>query len=60
MITPTTHARPNLSAPIEVERVDAPTDDVRALIGELEAALADYVDDEGVLCPIEVYAALAR
>jgi ubiquinone/menaquinone biosynthesis C-methylase UbiE len=35
--------------------------DVRAaLIGELEAALADYVDDEGVLCPIEVYAALAR
>jgi putative acetyltransferase len=47
MITPTTHARTNLSAPIEVERVDAPTDDVRALIGELEAELsANYPPEQ--------------
>lgn len=34
--------------------------DVRGdLIRELESTLADYVDDEGVLCPIEVYSAIA-
>lgn len=33
---------------------------VRAdLIRELEAALSDYVDDEGFVCPFETYAALA-
>jgi ubiquinone/menaquinone biosynthesis C-methylase UbiE len=30
------------------------------LIADLETALADHVDDEGVVCPIETYVALAR
>lgn len=32
----------------------------RDLIRDLEAALADHVDDAGVVCPIEAYVALAR
>jgi hypothetical protein len=30
------------------------------LIRELQIALFDHVDDEGVVCPIETYAALGR
>jgi hypothetical protein len=32
----------------------------RDLIRYLQAALADRVDDDGVLCPVETYAAVAR
>lgn len=32
----------------------------RDLIRDLERTLADHVDDEGVICPIEVYVILAR
>ena len=31
-----------------------------ALVRELEAALADYCDDDGVVCPVESYVAVAR
>jgi hypothetical protein len=30
------------------------------LARELETALADYCDDDGVVCPIEAYVAVAR
>jgi ubiquinone/menaquinone biosynthesis C-methylase UbiE len=32
----------------------------RALLGELEAAIADHVDDDGVLCVLESYVVVAR
>jgi ubiquinone/menaquinone biosynthesis C-methylase UbiE len=31
-----------------------------ALVRDLRTAIADYVDDDGVVCPLEVYVALAR
>ncbi len=34
---------------------------VRAeLVGELESALADYTDDEGVVCGVESYVVLCH
>jgi ubiquinone/menaquinone biosynthesis C-methylase UbiE len=32
----------------------------RALLDDLESALADHVDDDGIVCPVETYCAIAR
>jgi hypothetical protein len=45
-----------LAGPISALNADMRND----LICDLQTALSDHVDDEGVVCPIETYVALAR
>jgi ubiquinone/menaquinone biosynthesis C-methylase UbiE len=48
------------SSPLSVPVARLPDDARARLIADLDTALADWVDDAGVVCPVESYVVLAR